>query len=202
MIKNNFLKQEVGRLIKIKGNIRGVVFHSHATYIRYREGEKGIRAVEEKLKELGYLLNFKEIKKMEWYPEALSVLVILVAKEIFNWNNSDIFEMGNSAPKYSFIIGSLIKHFLSLKKVFEEVPKHWRKHFDFGEMESYKINEKEKYIVLRIKGYKFHPIICIYHAGYFLRIAQLSIESEKITIKETKCMFKGDSYHEYIIKWE
>lgn len=199
--KEKSLKEIANNLMKIKGNVKGEVLRISAAYIAEKEGEKGVEVIEEKLKELGYSLKFKEIKPLRWYPEALSVLVILVAKDVFNWKNSDIFDMGNSAPKYSFIVKLLLKYLISVEKIFEECPKYWRKHFDFGELEPVEINTKEKYAIIRVKGYKFHPLICLYHAGYFLRLVQLSIRSKKITIKETKCMFKGDPYHQYLIKW-
>jgi len=196
------LKEEAARLMQIQGNVRGEVFRANAAYIRYREGEEAIILLEEKLTELGFPLKFKGFKSLKWYPEALSVLVILVAKDIFVWKEDDIFEMGNSAPKYSFIVQLLMRHFLSARKCFEECPQYWKAHFDFGELETFEFNEKEKYLIIRVKGYDFHPIMCIYHSGYFLRIAQFVIKSKKINIKETKCIYKGDSYHEYLIKWE
>lgn len=196
------LKEEVSRLMQIKGNVRGEVFLANAAYIKYREGEAGMILVEEKLTELGYPLKFKALRSLNWYPESLSVLVMLVAKEIFNWKESDIFKMGNSAPKYSFIVQLLMRHFLSPRKCFQESPKYWKAHFDFGELETIEFNEKEKYLIVQVKGYEFHPLCCIYHSGYFLRIAQLVIKSEKIEIRETKCAHKGDPYHEYLINWQ
>jgi hypothetical protein len=202
MTTNNSLKQEADRLMKIKGNSRGEILRTHAVYIRYRKGEEGIRAVEEKMKELGYPLEFKTIKSLNWYPEAQGVLVILVAKQLFNWTESDIFDMGNSAPKYSFIVKLLLKYFVSLKKSFQEASKYWEKHYDFGQLEPSKINEKEKYLIVRVRGHKFHPIVCTFWRGYFLRFTSYVIKSKNITCRETKCVFKGDPFHEFLIKWE
>jgi len=200
--KNTSLKEEADRLMQIKGNSRGEILRTHAIYIFYRKGEEGVKAVEKKMEELGYPLKFKGIRPLTWYPEALSVLVVLVAKEIFKWEDSDIFDMGNSAPKYSFIVKLLMKYFISPRRCFEESPEYWRKHFDFGELEASELSEKEKYLVVRVKGYKFHPIMCNNHASYFLRIAQFSNKSQKITIQETKCVYKDDPYHEYVISWK
>lgn len=202
MTKDNYLKQEAERLMKIKGNLRGATFYASAIYIRYKEGEKGIKAIEDKLKELGHPLKFKEVKELDWYPESLFILILIISREIFNWKDSNIFEMGNTEPKHSFIAKLLMKYFLSLEKVFKECSKYWEKHFDVGELEASEFNKKEKYIVIKVKKYKFHPIRCIYLSGYFLRIAQFIIKSKNITIKETKCVFKGDPYDEYIINWE
>jgi len=195
-------KQEADNLMKIKGNVRGAVFYTHAVYIHYREGEKGIKTVEGKMGELGYPVKFGEIQHLGWYPESLSALTIIVAKEVFNWTEKDLFNMGNSAPKYSFIVRLLMKYFLSPRRTFAECPEYWQKHFDFGSLEPREFNEKERYVILRINGYKFHPFLCVYHAGYMLRIGQYVLNSKKIAIKEIKCMFGGDPYHEYMIRWE
>lgn len=195
-------KEEIEKLMGVPGNVKGVVFQTHEIYIRYREGKEGVKKLEERLRESGHPLKFKEIRPLEWYPEALSVLVILVAKEVFKWKDSDIFDMGSSAPKYSLIIRMLMRTLLSIKKVFEESPKYWKKHYDFGVFESFEINEKGKYVILRLKEYKLHPIVCIYFCGYFHRIAQYVIKSKKITNEETKCAHRGGPYHEFLIKWK
>ncbi len=189
--------------MKIPGNIRGVVFQTHANFIRYKEGEKGIKIIEKRMAELGYPLKFNEIRPYsKWYPDALNVLVLLVAKELFNWTKADIFKIGNNAPKYSFIVRLLVRHFLSKERSFGESPNYWKKHYDFGILEAYELNEKEKYVVIRLKEYKLHPLLCVYFSGYFQRIATYVIKSQNVTIKETKCMFKGDPFHEFVIKWE
>lgn len=196
------LKKEADELMKIKGNSRGEILRTHAVYIKYRKGEEGIETIEEKMKEIGYPVRFREIKPMGWYPEALGVLIILVAKEIFNWSEPDIFDMGKSAPKCSFIIKLLLKHFISLEKAFREASKIWTKQFDFGEFEPYKIDEKEKYLIIRVKGHKFHSLVCTFWRGYILQLTQYVIQSKKITIEETKCIFRGGPYHEYVVSWE
>lgn len=195
------LKEEADRLMRIKGNSRGEILRTHAVYISAKEGREGVSKIETKLKELGYPLVFEEVKPMEWYPEGLGVLLLLVAKEIFHWNDADIFEMGNAAPQYSLIARLLMKYFISPERSFKESPKYWQGHYDFGTLEAAEFDEKEKYLVIRVKEYKFHPIICTFHSGYFLRIAQFVIGSEGLTIEETVCMFKGGPYHEYVIRW-
>lgn len=202
MIENNYLKKEIDRLMSLKGGVIGEVFKTHAVYIRHREGEKGVKAVEEKLTELGYPFKFKEIVPLEWYPEGLGVSIILIAKKIFDWTDEDVFDMGNSAPKYSFIVKTFIQHFISPERMLNESQKYWHRHFDFGKVEIVEFNKEKKRLIMRVIGYKFHPIICKFHAGYLLRIAQFVLNSKKIDIKETKCVHEGDPYHEYLVTWE
>jgi len=190
------------KIIQIKGNVRGAILQSHATFIQNKKGVEGLRAVEEKMAELGYPINLKQIKPGEWYPEALSVLVILTAKDLFGWTEKDIFEMGSLAPKHTFISRILMRYFISMERFMLEVPKHWKKHVDIGELEVVQFDEEKKYIILREKDFKFHPILCIYHAGYYRGITDFIIKSQKISIEEVRCVFKGDPYNEYVIKWE
>jgi len=194
-------KNEADRLTSIPGNVRGAVFLVNSEYIRQQGGEKTLKQIEERLKELGHPFSFEDIKPMEYYPEALSVLIILLTRELLDLNEKDIFEMGKAAPKLSFFTLILTKYFVSIEKCFKESPKYWERYFDFGRLETVELNEKEKYVIIRIIDYKFHPIMCIYHRGYFLQVARFAIGRKAMVIKETKCMFRGDPYHEYLIKW-
>jgi hypothetical protein len=201
-MEENDFKNIADEVMGKEGNVKGEVFRTHETYIRYREGEDGIGKVEEKMKEIGYPMEFKLIKTGEWYKEGLSVLVILVAKEIFNWEEEDIYDMGNSAPKHSFIVKMFVKHFVSVKDIFQKAGQYWDKHYDFGSLEKGEFNEEEKYITIRIKDYSPHEVVCgPYFKGYITRIAQLSLRSEKIETEQIKNVFHGDPYNEYIIKW-
>lgn len=195
------LKKEAENLMKIRGNVRGEGILTDIEYVREKRGEQGVKKIEEKLAELGYLINFKEIESLGWYPQKLDVLKILVIKEIFNWSDKDIFEMASFGPQISFLVRMLIKYFLSAKKSFKRSPNYWRQHYDTGELEAYEFNEKEKYIIFRLKDYKTHPIMCVIFAGYFLQMSRYVLKSRNIKIKETKCMFKGDPYHEYVVSW-
>jgi hypothetical protein len=202
MVEEKDLKELADEIMKQEGNVKGEVFHTHFSYIHYKEGEAGIQKLEDKLAELGYPLKFKEVKTDQWYKEALSALVIVLAKELFNWSEEDVFEMGNSAPKHSFIVKMFVKHFISVKDVFERAEQYWSKHYDFGLLEKGEFNEEKKYITVKIKGYAMHELVTgPYMKGYITRIAQLSLKSSKIETEQTKNIHHGDPYNEYIIKW-
>lgn len=149
------LKSEAERLMKIPGNVKGAVFQTHAIYVRHRQGEKGVKMVEEQMGKLGYPLKFSKIKTFNWYPEALNVLTILTIKELFNWTEKDVIEMGNFAPKYSLVMKILLKYFVSVRKVFESAPIYWKKHFDFSDVEPYKIDEEKNMPSYELKAINF-----------------------------------------------
>ncbi len=196
------VKEEAEKLSRLKGKTKGSELITFANYIRELKGEEGLNSVEEKMEELGHPFRFNETKEMgQWYPEYINVLAILVAKHLFNWSKEDVFNFGYNSPKYSFLSKIFIKYFASFRMAFEGAPRYWRKFVDVGEMEATEFNEEKKYSVLRLHNYLFHPIMCDYFAGFFLKIIENSVKSENVGIKETKCPYRGDSYHEYVISW-
>ena len=200
---NQELTKEIAKkLMEIKGKARGVVFKTDIEYILGEKGEEGIKKLEDELGKLGYPIKFKEIKTMEFYPVGLRAISLLVIKKVFNFDDEKIEEMGFFATKKSLIIKLFIRYFLSLQRVFfKESPKMWRKHYTIGELAPVELNEEKKYAILRLKDFNLHPIYCIYLGGYISGLIQLMVKNPKIICEETKCTFKGDEYHEYLIKW-
>lgn len=201
MGKNN-LKKIADDLMKIKGKIRGEAVLNRLEYVRTKKGDEGVQAIGGRLKELGYPLDFAEIKSLGWCSDAHGVLVILAAQEVFGWDDNDIFEMGKNAPKISFIVKLLMKYFVSLERTFKATPENWEKHHNIGSIELVKFDKDKKRLIFRLLDYKVHPTMCSYLKGYFLQFARLVIKSKEVYIQETKCMFHGDPCHEFKITWE
>jgi len=196
-------KETAKKLMEIEGEVRGVVFKTDSEYLLKEEGEEGLKKLEEELEKLGYPIKFKEIKTMAFYPVGLRVLSLLAIKKVFNFNDEKIKKMGVFATKTSLIIKLFIKYFFSAQRVFyKEAPKIWRKHWTVGELTPVELNEEKKYGILRVKNFNLHPIYCCYLEGYFSGILQMLIKTQKITCEETKCTFRGDEYHEFLLKWQ
>jgi len=198
----NTLEKTVEELKKISGKVRGEILLDHADYIKEKEGGGGLKKLEKKLEDLGAPLRFKNINPLDWYNESLSVTVILVAKEIFYWKEEDIFEMGESAPRFSLGLKMLTQNLILPKRLFEESPVYWKNIFNFGSVEPVEFDEEKEQAKIRIKEYKTHPLICTYHAGYLKGLAKFALKEKTIDVKQEKCVHKGDSYNEYIIKWK
>ncbi len=197
------LKGIADEIMSQEGNVKGEVFRTHAGFIKYKEGDGGVTMVENEMREIGYPIDLENAKTGEWYKEALSALVIVVAKEVFDWTEDDVYEMGSSAPKQSFIVKVFIKHFASIDDVLKKVGQYWHKHFDFGSIEVGEFNKEENYIIVKIKDYRFHELVCgPYFRGYLNCIARFSIKSDKIETEQIKNVFHGDLHNEYLIKWE
>ena len=142
------LKKEIARLMKIPGKSRTAILRSHIIAIRFKEGEGGVRKVEELMKELGYPINLSKIGVFGWEKDSWPIAVGLVAAKIFGWTDKDVFELGELAVKRSLLAKITLRHFLSPKKAFKEAPRLWKKYYNFGKLEPVEFNEKEKYLSL------------------------------------------------------
>ncbi len=200
---NTISKETIDNLMKIKGEVRGVVLKTDEEYILKEKGKQGIIQLEKKLEELGHPIKYDQIKTMSFYPVGLRVLSLLSIKEVFNFSDEEIRKMGTFATKMSLIIRLFTKYFLSMRRVvMKESPKMWSKHWTVGRLVPVELDEKQKYAVIRVEEFDLHPVYCIYLEGYFAGIVQMLVKASKIDSQETKCAFKGDPYHEFIVKWQ
>jgi len=195
------LKEKAGVLMKIEGNMRGELLRNNFLYLKQREGEGSVKMMEDRLKELGYPLTFKEIKTYRWYKDPFCALFMLIFQEQFQWKEEDIVGAGKFAFRHSFIVRIAIKYLVSTRMAFWAAPKLWNKNVDYGEVEGYELNESGRYLIFRFKKWALHPLVCSYIKGYLMALFIL-IGKNNVQAEETKCVFKGDSCHEYKIRWE
>ncbi|KPJ55177.1 hypothetical protein AMJ47_01530 [Parcubacteria bacterium DG_72] len=194
-------KKEAKRLVReTKGEARGVALKDDLDYILEIKGEEGLERVEQRMAELGYPLRKKDIKPMSFYPMGLANLFLLVIKEVFNFTEKDLEDWGASIVKFSLFTKIFLRYFGSLALIAKEAPKIWRDHYTIGDLEMPEYSEKKKYVILRLKNFKMDPIHCSILTGMFSKISQMVVK-HPATCKETKCMAKGDSYHELLITW-
>lgn len=200
MLKNRITKKEVKKIMEIPGKARGAAFRDMAKYIRGKRGDEELKRLEKEMENLGYPFDFSKAKKMEWYPIGLGALSYTILERVLNWDDKKFIDLGDNVPKLSFTAKLFMRFFRSPRAVFGLAPKYWRKRYTIGSMESAEWNEKEKYAVLRLKDFKVHPAHCTILLGFLRRMAQLG-GAKNITVEENKCMFKGDPYHEFIVRW-
>jgi len=202
--ENQELTKEIAqKLIKIKGEARGVVFETDMEFILKEKGEEGLKMIEKEFEKIGFPIQYKTIKVMNFYPVGLRVISLLAIKKTFNFDEEKIKSMGFFGTKVSLILKLFLKYFFSIERVFfKETPRMWKKHYTVGELIPVDLNEGEKYALLRLENFILHPLLCVYLGGYFCGVVQMLVRTKKITYQETKCPFRGDKYHEFLLKWE
>ncbi len=193
-------EKEINELKKIKGEVIGTGITEDLKFILKEEGEEGLRKLENEITKIGFSLKYKEIRPMEFYPLWQNAVILTLIKKLFNYDDKKFQEMGAFESKVSFIVRLFAKYFFSPKRTIEMVSKMWRNYHTVGELKVVEYNEDKKYAILRIENLDYIPIACHLYKGYFSSIVQMIIGS-KVNTEETKCLYRGDEYHEFLLKW-
>ena len=193
-------KEEFDELMKIKGEARGAGLKGEMKFILEEEGEEGLKKLEEAITKAGYPLKFKEIRGMDFYPIGLEAVVLLAIKRLFNYDDKKFQEIGRRLAKFPLIVRLFIGYFTPSAKTLEKNLETWRKAFTIGNIKVVEVNLKEKYMIIRLENFKVHPLFCQVFIGSISSITELFIKT-KLSCEETKCVFKGDEYHEFLLKW-
>ncbi len=194
------IKEEIERLKKIKGELRGSGIKEELDFVLKEEGEEGIKKLENGLAELGFSLKRDEIKMMSFYPLSLYAITQFLMKKLFNWNNEKLQEMGRFESKSSLIMRLFMKYFASVETAAEQVSGMWRKYYTVGNLSIVKIDQEDRSAILRLEDFYCHDINCETLKGYFASVVQMVI-GKKVECQETKCVHRGDEYHEFLLKW-
>jgi hypothetical protein len=192
-------EEELIEIAQKKGEVRGVVFCTDAEYVRRHEGEEALQRIEQEVEKMGYPIHYNEMKATGWYPIGLRAISLLATRKALNWDDEQIREMGRNAPKYSIITKLMLRYFASPKTIVNKVGTYWRKHYSLGSLEGKVIDRSA---ILHLKDFAIHPILCTYLQGYFICVLGMIVgQTEKLSIEETKCIYRGDEYHEFVFKW-
>ncbi len=186
---------------EIKGETRGIAIKDDFDYVLKRKGKDGVKMLEQELEKLGYPIKYKEIEPMKFYPSGLEPVIMLACKKLFNYTKDDFKALGAFSAKIPSVIRIFIRYLGSLDLIVKSASKMWHKYYTSGELKVIELNKEKKYIIIRLENFALHPVYCIGLEGYFPALVGMVIKG-KITCQETKCIHRGDEYHEFIIKWE
>lgn len=195
-------RSEFQDIINLEGQVRGSALKTDAAFIENRGGKNGMHMVQETFRQSGYPIEYQRIRDMGWYPLCLRVLSLRVIQDVFDLKEKDIRDMGDTAPKFSFIVKVFMKFTGIPEQALTRVPEYWRMYYNVGDIRVEEVNEQAGYLIVQLENFEIHPILCRYLEGYFRRLLQFSFVTHEVRSKETKCAFNGSPYHEYHIAWK
>ncbi|MFH1684363.1 MAG: hypothetical protein ABIA67_05735 [Candidatus Margulisiibacteriota bacterium] len=167
-------KKQADEIMKTEGQVKGVVFQTDAEYVKKKHGQEGINKIQNRFKQLGCPFEYDKAKALEWFPIGWRALSLLVIKETFGLSNEDLKEMGNLAPKFSFLVKLFMKSFVSPKMTVEHASEFWKKHYTTGKFEA-EYRGDENRAIIKIKDFPLYPEVLKYLEGYFQRIMQYTV---------------------------
>ncbi len=195
-------KEELDELTAINGEVRGISLKRYKEYVVKEEGEEGLKKLEDTMKSLGHPINFKEIGSVIFYPISLEAIVLLAIQRLFQLKDEDLQEIGKLQAKTPMVIRLFTKYILSFEKAAESARKIWRTYYTVGDLRTIEYDNKEKnFAIVRLENFHHHPFHCQIVKGYILSMLAMIVGSKVKSCEETKCLYKGDDYHEFLIKW-
>ena len=193
------LKEELDKLMSVKGEVLGVAVIEHKEFIVEEEGAEGLKKVEDLISKIGYP-EYKNIKARRFYPLGFYTLTLIAAKKLFSWNDKKFEEMGRFNAKLSLILRILVRFLVSLDVAAKKTSAMWQRYYTVGNLRTEEVDAEKRYVILRLEDFNLHPLHCELQKGYFSTILQVIVKNP-ITCEETKCVHRGDEYHEFLMKW-
>ncbi len=197
-------KEEFGKLNleAIKGEVIGLALENHFKFILEKYGPEEVKRLEEGLAKLGYSLKHQEIENFKWYPRKIDEAIYFVLKKMLNWEDEIFRESGKLGAKISYITRVMMRYFVSLERIFQEVGNYWRKYYTVGHLKPVELSLKERYFILELEDF---PIVCSEHCryweGYFWQITSHVLPKENLKLWETGCPLKGAKVHRFKATW-
>ena len=195
-------KSLADKLLKLKGEARGIHFKNDADYVSVKKGKKDLKKVEEELERVGCPLKYSEVETLGFYPIGWRALSLLAIKKVFNWGDEEFRELGAFTTGVSLVVRIYMKFFGSLELLLKKSPQIYNEYFTEGELHISDYDMEKGYAVVGLRGLDLHPIYCRVLEGYLEKFAKMVLKSGNTKCRETKCTFKGDDYHQFKIKWK
>lgn len=193
-------KEVAEKVMKNKGEARGISIKAKMEFALQKRGKKWLSQLEEEMTKVGYPLKYKKIKTLSYYPIGYETLALLLLEGTMNLTEKEISEVGEFVAKNNVIIRTFMKYLSSMELTVKNAPKMWKQYYTIGDLKVPEYNRDENYAIIRLENYHLHPIHCPFFKGYFKGTVQMVVKKETIC-EETKCIYRGDDYHEFLLKW-
>lgn len=137
---------------------------------------------------------------MGFYPLGIVNVLLVVVKKLFKYDDEKFRELGKFAAKFPLLVRALFAYVISIEKTINDIPKEWSKCYTVGELKLIEFNKEKRYIIYRLENFPLVPLYCRVLEG-LLSVSLKMVIKKPIVSKETKCVHRGDKYHEFLLKW-
>lgn len=194
-------KKKAEELMSIKGEVRGIALKSHASFIIKEKGEEALKELQQEMKRLGCSLDHKKIESMKFYPVGIEALELFLIKEIFEFEDEKFEEIGAFGAKSSLIVRLFTKYLFSVKALAKHGSKIWSRYYTEGELEVREMDPEKGRAVIQLRGFQVHRYHCLHVKGFLTSVLRMALGGKPLETEETKCMGRGDEYHEFVVTW-
>ena len=195
-------KQEVEEFMRSGRKTRGAIIKNAGKFVLDKKGEDGLNKLEVEMEKLGYKIKFEEFTEVNLYSLGETILCLVLIKRLFNFTDEDFQELGRRTSKISVVARMAMRSLaaISLKQIITKFPETWSKMNPIGELTVTNLDEKGRSLTLRVDNCDTHPIQCQIMIGAFSSLFRIILGKE-VSCTETKCIYKQDDCHEFLVKW-
>ncbi len=193
------LKEELEALGKIKGELRGASLKGDGEFVERRLGKEAVTELEHEMAEVGFPINYSELKSLAFYPLKLDAVNLVLMKRMF-FSEKEMIELGSFLSKTSLVLRFFMKYFVSVDRVVEKASEMWGQSYTKGSLEVTKYDKQAREIIVRIEDFFAHPLYCKVFEGYFQSVVKMIIKAP-VSCEETKCQYEGDKGDEFLFRW-
>ena len=194
-------QEELAKIKQIKGEAIGGSLKEDFQFVLKKEGEAGLKRIEKEMEKFGCPLKMAEIKNFQWYPFWMSILLLVVNRNTFNWSDDVLRENGRFSAKVSVVMRIMVKYFISLERSFVEIGSYWRKYYTVGEVKTEELDVNGRQAIISLSGIDTHPVFCRILEGYVWQIFAYHVVADSLKVEEIECIFKGGKTHRLKLKW-
>lgn len=193
-------KQELDELMKLQGKTVGTLIVQDLAFILKESGQETLKKFKEYIGSLNLPLRLEKIKPKKFYPIWFDAVVLLAMQKFLNYDDEKFQRLGRSNFESNALTRFLMRYFVSLDATGKQVPRMWKKYYTVGDLSNPEYSNEKKYSVLRLENFAPLPNHCETMKGYFAATTEV-IVGKPVTCEETKCISRGDPYHEFTLKW-
>jgi hypothetical protein len=191
--------EEMEKLARSSGEVRGAALLTDVEYVRRYFGGEMLQRIEFITRELGYHIEYKAIKATEWYPVILRPVSLFAIRKALDWDDERLRKMGRSAPQYSIITQFMIRYFSSVEELAEKLRTYWRHNYSTGSLRGMVI-DRSAFVCL--SDFSLPPILSTYLEGYFVGVLGMVIgKNEWITVRKTERWHTDNECNDFILRW-
>jgi hypothetical protein len=196
---NAVYMDELSEIIHSPGYVRGVVLCTDAKYVLRDGGEETLKRVQIEAEDMGFPIDYGNVKQMNWYPIGLRAISLFAIKNALNWDDEKLMKMGMSAPKHSIITKMMLRFFVSMDILSEKAQHYWNKHYSVGSV-MVKVDNSSAFICLR--GCNMPRALAPYLEGYFIGATSMVIGNHQhIGLAESIWMHGDGECNEFVLNW-
>jgi len=192
-------KNELADIVNCAGQVRGIVLLTDAEYVRRNHGEEALSRVEAETENMGYPLEYTNIKTMHWYPVGFRVVSLLAIRKVLQLSDNNLTDMGRKALKNSLITKLMLRYFINLDTLLSRLQSYWDKNYSVGIISS---KREGNTLFLCLEDCQIPRLLLPYLEGYFLAVIGMIIGGQKqIRMEEYWWKHKNGTCYEFVIKW-